>query len=69
MNDTDNCLTNLAKCRLELMKKFNTMAFNHGNDINGNWATWNEMKIQLDKIDNLILILSNKSINNEPSLS
>lgn len=58
VSDRNSCLTNLAKSRLSIMQDMGGMAFNHGNDLNGNWAKWKEMKEQLDKIDQLILTLS-----------
>lgn len=59
ISDRNSCMTNLAKSRLSIMEDMGRMALNHGNDSNGNWAKWNEMKEQLDKIDELIIHLSN----------
>jgi len=54
LSDRNSCLTNLAKSRLQIMQDMGKMAFNHKNDLNGNWAKWEEMKEQLGKIDQLI---------------
>lgn len=58
ISDRNGCLTNLAKSRYQIMQKLGEMAMNSGNDSNGNWAKWNEMKSQLDKIDQLIRDIS-----------
>lgn len=62
LSDRNACLTNLAKSRLQIMQDIGKMSFNNGNDLNGNWAKWKEMKEQAEKLDQLIrdISISNK---------
>lgn len=54
LSDRNSCLTVLAQSRLSLMQDLGRMSFNGGNDQNGNKEKWQQMKEQVEKIDQLI---------------
>lgn len=47
-------LTILAEAKLEIIKALGRMGMNDGNDLNGNWAKWKELKEQSANLDKLI---------------
>jgi hypothetical protein len=59
ISDRNSGLTQLAKARLQIMETICGMAFNDGNDRNGNWAKLRELKEEAQKIDELIRVVAN----------